>query len=177
MKLRIFRDLPIARKLTLLAMAPCVLALVIACVAIASYEMIVFRHSMVDALTSTADSTSYSSSAALAFGDKAGATRVLGSLKAHRHVVAAVLYDDMGNVFAQYQRAGLRGKFVPPPVSPDGYRFASDRMDLYRSVSFNNEHLGTLYVQSDLDEMYARLYRYLVIAVVVVIAAALVALL
>lgn len=177
MNLRTLRNLAIRRKLILVAMVPCLVALLIACLAIASYEMIVFRVSMVSELSSTADSTAYSSSAALAFADKAGATRVLGSLQPHQHIVVATLYDEEGNVFAEYRRAGLDRRFRPPAVNADGYQFTHTSLDLFRTVSFQKERLGTLYLQSDLDEMSARLNHYMVIVAIVVLLTSSIALL
>jgi signal transduction histidine kinase/DNA-binding response OmpR family regulator len=166
----ILRDLSVRHKLTLLATIPCVAALVIACAAIAGYDFFEFRATTVSNLSTTAESLAYSGSAALAFRDQAGATRILGSLAANRHIIGAALYDNEGDILAQYQRAGTNRPFVPPQARASAPQFGTDRVDLFQAVTFNGEQLGTVFLRSDLDEMYARLERFalLVIAVALV---------
>ena len=168
---KVLRNLSVRRKLDLLATVPCVAALLITCLAIAGYEVVAFRSGVVEDLAATAESIAYSSSAALAFRDEAGATRILGSLSANRHIVGAALYDDQGAVLAKYSRAPHARVFVPPAARPEGYEFGSDNVDLFHTVTFQGEHLGTIFVESDLDEMYTRLWRYGLIALVVVVVA------
>jgi two-component system, sensor histidine kinase and response regulator len=168
---KVLRNLSVRRKLDLLATVPCVAALLITCLAIAGYEVVAFRSGVVEDLAATAESIAYSSSAALAFRDGAGATRILGSLSANRHIVGAALYDDQGVVLAKYSRAPRARVFVPPAPRAEGYAFGSDNVDLFHTVTFQGEHLGTIFVESDLDEMYIRLWRYGLIALVVVVIA------
>jgi two-component system, sensor histidine kinase and response regulator len=161
----------VGQKLSLLAIVPCIAGLLITCLAIAGYEVIAFRSGMVQDLSTTAESIAYSSSAALAFQDGAGATRILGSLSTNRHIVGAALFDDQGKVLAKYTRAGRGTVFKPPVARPDTYEFESDTVNLFHTVTFQGEHLGTIFIKSDLDAMYARLLRYGLIALVVVVIA------
>jgi two-component system, sensor histidine kinase and response regulator len=168
---KVLLNLSVRQKLALLATVPCVAALLITCLAIAAYEVVAFRSGVVEDLAATAESIAYSSSAALAFRDEAGATRILGSLSANHHIVGATLYDDQGTVLAKYTRAHGSKEFAPPPLRDEGYEFGSDRVNLFHTVMFQGEHLGTIFVESDLDEMYTRLWRYCFIALVVVVIA------
>jgi len=165
---KVLQNLSVRRKLDLLATVPCVAALLITCLAIGGYEVVAFRSGVVDDLSATAESIAYSSSAALAFRDEPGATRILGSLSANRHIVGAALYDDQGVIIAKYSRARGGKVFVPPAAHLEGYEFDSDSVKLFHTVTFQGEHLGTIFVRSDLDEMYTRLWRYCLIALVVV---------
>ncbi len=170
---RILRDLSVRHKLTLLATIPCVTALLITCVAIAAYDFFDFRAAAVSDLSTTAESIAYSSSAALAFRDEAGATRILESLAANRHIIGAALYDNQGAVLAQYRRATGSRKFLPPVsrLQADDPRFEGGGVDLFRTITFNGESLGTVFLRSDLDEMYLRLERNAVLAMIVALVA------
>jgi signal transduction histidine kinase/DNA-binding response OmpR family regulator/HPt (histidine-containing phosphotransfer) domain-containing protein len=168
---KVLLNLSVRRKLALLAIVPCVAALLITCLAIGAYEVLAFRSGVVEDLSATAESIAYSSSAALAFRDEAGATRILGSLSANRHIVGAALYDDQGTILAKYTRAHGNGDFRPPQPRPEGYEFGSDSINLFHSVTFQGEHLGTIFVESDLSEMYTRLLRYGLIALLAVVIA------
>jgi signal transduction histidine kinase/DNA-binding response OmpR family regulator/HPt (histidine-containing phosphotransfer) domain-containing protein len=171
MAFKVLRDLSVRHKLALLAMIPCLAALLITCSAIAGYEIVAFRSGVVDDLSTTAESIAYSTSAALAFRDEAGAVRILGSLRANRHIIGAALYDDQGILLAQYRRSNREGSFVPPKVRPDGYLFASNSLDLFHTVTFKSERLGSIFLRSDLEELYARLRRYTLLAAVSVLLA------
>jgi hypothetical protein len=168
---KVLLNLSVRRKLALLAIVPCVAALLITCLAIGAYEVLAFRSGVVEDLSATAESIAYSSSAALAFRDEAGATRILGSLSANRHIVGAALYDDQGTILAKYTRAHGNGDFRPPQPRPEGYEFGSDSINLFHTVTFQGEHLGTIFVESDLSEMYTRLLRYGLIALLAVVIA------
>src|SRR5579862_2428319 len=64
---KVLQNLSVRRKLALLAIVPCVAALLITCLAIGGYEVLAFRSGVVEDLSATAESIAYSSSAALAF--------------------------------------------------------------------------------------------------------------
>jgi two-component system, sensor histidine kinase and response regulator len=168
---RPLRDLSVRHKLTLLATIPCVTALLITCIAIAGYDFFDFRAATVSDLSTTAESIAYSSSAALAFRDAAGATRILESLAANRHIIGAALYDNQGVVLAQYRRPTGERSFRPPGLQATGPRFEAGGVDLFRAVTFNGESLGTVFLRSDLDEMYARLERNAMLAIAVALVA------
>ena len=55
----------------------------------------------------------YNSAAAMAFKDEAAASVTLSALKAKEDIVAAVLYDPHGKVFAQYVRANTAQPELP----------------------------------------------------------------
>jgi two-component system sensor histidine kinase/response regulator len=167
----VLRDLSVRHKLALLAALPCLVALLITCSAIAGYEIIAFRSGLVDDLSTTVESIAYSSSAALSLRDKAGAARILGSLGSSHHIIGAALYDDQGILLAQYRRSNLGGSFVPPKVRPDGYLFGPDSIELFHTVTYKSEPLGSIFLRSDLEELYARLRRYALLAAVAVLLA------
>jgi signal transduction histidine kinase len=167
--------MPIRRKLTLITLLTSGVALLLACLAFVAYELVVFRGSMVAVLASTADMVGYNSAAALSFDDSASATATLSSLIAHPRVVGGAVYGKDGKPFATYQRPALNEAFNPPAVEPDGHRFTGHSLQLFRGIILAAERTGTVYVESDLDEMYARLSRYAVIIGIVMTVASFVA--
>jgi len=170
-----FRNLPIRRKLTIIAMLSSFLALLLACLAFVTYELVTFRASMVGDLSSTARMIGDNSTAALSFNDPASAEQTLKSLGAHAHIVGGTVYDKDGNLFASYQRAGLAGSFIPPPVEPEGHRFGDNRLELFHRIELVGETVGVVYIQSDLGVMRDRLWRYSLIVVAVMLTATLLA--
>jgi C4-dicarboxylate-specific signal transduction histidine kinase len=165
--LRLLRDVPIQRKLTIISMLTSGLALLVAGLAFGAYEQVVARGSMVERLSITASMVADNSSAALAFNDPASAAGTLKSLGADPHIVGAAIYDEKGKAFAIYRRAGWAGDFEAPSVEREGHRFAGGHLRLFRAINLAGEHAGTVYIQRDLAEMRARMWRYAMIMLLV----------
>src|SRR6202163_2156320 len=143
------------------------LALLVAGLAFGAYEQVVSRGAMVDRLSITASLVADSSSAALTFNDPASAAGTLKSLGADPHIVGAAIYDEQGKVFAVYRRAGWAGNFEAPAVEREGHRFDGGNLRLFRAINLAGEHAGTVYIQHNLAEMRARMWRYALIMLLV----------
>jgi signal transduction histidine kinase len=173
--MRRLRNVPIKRKLTILTLLTSCVALLVACLAFVAYELWAFRAAMVVDLSSTAAMLGDNSSAALAFNDPASAEQTLKSLQAHPHIVGAAVYERSGRPFATYLRAKPGTVFSPPAAQPPGYRFTDRALEVFRSINLAGESVGTVYIQSDLQEIRDRLWRYALIVLLVMIAASAVA--
>jgi PAS domain S-box-containing protein len=172
---RIFRDASIKRKLTLIIMLTSSAALLIACTAFVTYELVTFRGAMVRELSTLAEIIGANSTAALAFDDQRSAEETLAALSAKHRIVGAYIYTKDGAAFARYSRAGLQGDFVPPEPRGDSYRFEGDHLALFRRITLDGEMIGTVYILSDLQEMRFRLQRYAGIVVGVMLASSCIA--
>ncbi len=172
--MRLLRDVPIARKLTIIIMLTSSLALLLTCLAFVSYELVVFRSGTASELAIIARMVGDNSAAALSFNDASSAEQTLKSLNAAPHIVGAAVYDRNGKVFATYRRVGFTGDWKIPAIEADGHRFAGNSLKLFHRIDLAGETAGTVYIESDLGEMRARLWRYGAIAVLVILAASLV---
>jgi two-component system, NtrC family, sensor kinase len=164
--IHLLRDVPIRRKLTFITLSTSGVALLLACVAFLTYEMVLFRTGMVNGLSSTAAMIADNSSAALTFNDPVSAAQTLKSLRAHSHIVGAAIYDAHGNVFADYRREPSLA-FHPPAAETGGRRFDGDGLKLFSAINLAGERVGTVYILSDLDEMHGRLRQYAAIVILV----------
>jgi PAS domain S-box-containing protein len=140
-------------------------ALLLACLAFAAYELRTFRTGMVQNLFALADIVGSNSAAALDFGDPKAATETLAALRADPHIVDACIYTKKGDVFAIYDRPGDGMIFIPPARREQGLLFTKNSLNLFHPIVRNGETLGTVYVESDLNELYERLNRYALIAI------------
>src|SRR4030095_10229701 len=173
--MRFLKNIPIKSKLTIITMVTSCAALLVACIAFATYERVAFRAALVSDLLSTAKMIGDNSSAALIFDYPEDAEKTLRSLSAHPHIVAGAVYDKNGKAFAQYRPSGAQGTFSPPPVEAEGYRFGNHHLRLFRKIDLAGEGAGTVYIESSLEEMHARLWRYALIAIGVMFISSLVA--
>ena len=108
-----FRDLPIRRKLALLILNASVFAVVLACIGIAIYERQNFRASPVNELPRWRIPLARIPLRLwpLTIRRLHGNT---GALRAEHNVLGACLYDNRGNIFAEYRQAGLGREFEMP---------------------------------------------------------------
>jgi signal transduction histidine kinase len=154
------RNRPIKAKLTVITMVTSGVALLLACAAFVGYELMVFRAGIVSELSTTAAIVGDNSAAALAFDDPASARQTLRSLNVHPHIVAAALYDRNGKLFASYRRTAAQAAPIPPSAQVQGHHFADDRLELFHRFDLAGEHAGTVFIESDLSALRARMRQY-----------------
>lgn len=174
-KRRIFQDVSIERKLTLIIMLTSGIALLLACAAFVTYELVTFRGTIVRTLSTLAEIIGANSTAALVFNDQHSAEDTLAALSAERHVVSAHIYAKDGSLFATYRRSDIKGDLSPPKPQKDGYRFEGDHLALFHRIALDGEEIGTIFLEADLQEMRSRLARYAGIVVSVMFASSLAA--
>ena len=172
--MRLFRDQPIRRKLTVALLSTSVVVLVLAATTFIAYEYVNFRIDLVRNLGTQADVTAESSTALLTFGDEQAAKETLAVLRSDPHILVAALYRSDGRLFADYRRNDRTAIELLP--LREGYLFKPDYLELSRIIRVGGRTVGTVYLRSDLELMRVRLIRYLTITSAVFVAALLVAL-
>ena len=170
-----FKNRSITRKLMTAILVTSGAVLTLACGTLLVYELVTFRQSMVQSLSTLARAIAANSTAALAFQNADDATQVLSALAADPHVVGAALYDGKGAMLASYANPAAGRVAMPSAPGVDGYRFERSSLALYQPVVVENRRLGTLYLQSDLVAMFQRFTLYIGILLGVVAAAGVVA--
>ena len=163
----------IKRKLMLIIMLACSVALLLACAGILFYEIAGMRQIMRRNTEVMASVIGANSSAALFFQNSEDAQETLAALKGEPHVLAAALYTKEGKVIATYFQNGTRIDL--PPLQDEGVSFNEDRLNLFHKISWDGESVGTLFIQSDLRVIQDRVRQYLAIITVVMASSSLVA--
>jgi len=166
----------IKRKLTLIIMLTCSVALVLACAAILFFEIAGTKQILKHNTQVMAEVIGANSSAALSFKDKSAAKETLAALRAEPYVMSACLYNQDGEVFATYYREGTK-QAPPPPVGPESLTFQDATLNLFHKITLDGEVIGTVLIQSDLRLIRERLQTYLGIIGFVMLSATFVALL
>lgn len=166
----------IKRKLTLIIMLTCSVALIVACAAILIFEHAGTRQILKHNTQVMANVIGANSSAALSFKDKNAAKETLSALRAEPYVLSACLYNHDGQVFATYQREGTEAT-APPAMGVEGATFTAATLNLFHKITFDGDVIGTVLIQSDLRLIRERLQTYFGIIGFVMLLATLVALL
>src|SRR5687767_1564817 len=139
----------IKRKLTLIIMLTCSVALIVACAAILIFEHAGTRQMLKHNTQVMANVIGANSSAALSFKDKNAAKETLSALRAEPYVLSACLYTHDGKVFATYYREGSK-PVAPPPVGEEGLTFTATTLNLFHRITLEGDVVGTVLIQSDL---------------------------
>jgi PAS domain S-box-containing protein len=167
---RRFRDLSIGQKLALVGMLASSVALLAASAAFVTYEFLDFRDEVVRRLTADAEIVGANTASALLFNDPEAAARTLAALGAEPHVRAAGVYDAQGRPFATYHRDGGEVTLPTLPGVAPLHLFRKGHVELFRPVVFEGARVGSVYIESDLNEMMTRLWTFLAIMVLVCLA-------
>jgi two-component system, sensor histidine kinase and response regulator len=163
------RTISIRQRLTRIVLITCAVAISMACMIFAVYDVASFRRDMVVDLGTMAEITASNSTAALTFSDAKSASEILSSLSAKTHILEACIFARDGSVFAKYSRHISNPNFIPPKPHPDTTSFESGHLILFRQIRLDGEPIGTIYLESDLAELYARVIHYVEITAFVIL--------
>jgi signal transduction histidine kinase/DNA-binding response OmpR family regulator len=166
--MRPFRNLSIKHKLNLIVLLVSGVALLLASASFMAYDFVTSRHAMVRDLTTLAEMIGNNSTAALAFNDQDSANETLAALRAKPQIVSACIYSRDGSPFASYSPGGQSASLAPPEPRADGSQFESDRLRLFRAINLDGDLVGTVYLESDLEELHTRLRRYITILGIII---------
>jgi PAS domain S-box-containing protein len=139
-------------------------AVLLACSAFLTYEFATFRKSLVDELTAHARVLAFNLTSPLLFDDPETATTALASLKAMPTITKATLTRPDGTTFAAYGEPSTRPLATQPPTDAvAAYRFEDRGLLLSVPVLSDGSNIGTLTLESSLDDVARRLRRYLLL--------------
>ncbi|MDE2060092.1 MAG: HAMP domain-containing protein [candidate division NC10 bacterium] len=173
--MRFLRDAPIRKKLMGISLLTTAMALVLAGTAFVIYELAIFRSGMTRELMSTADILGANSTAALTFNDPGGAELTLQGLRAIHRINSAAIYTKEGTLFATYHRGDRQPEVIPLRPRADGDTLEGTRLTLFRPIVLDHERIGTIWLQSDLQEVARHLILYAIVTIVVLLASSAVA--
>jgi len=171
----LLRNLPIRRKLALIAMVTTGGALLVAGAALVYFDLARFRNEMTADLTTLADIVAENSTGALTFHNQADAGDVLRGLRPQDSIVAAALYDAHGRLFAAY--APRPGVPFPPRPGRDGAQLEANGVVVFRPVLLGGQRIGSVYLRSNLDDLFSRIRAQAISVGTVFLAAGILALL
>ena len=114
-----------------------------------------------------ADILAASVTAALDFGDRQAAQQAVDAIRVNRQIRAVGVYDEGGALVAGYGRDGAG----PPARYAEPLPPAGSAVTAIVPVTSRGERIGTVYLAADPEPLSRRLTRYLVIGLLVVMAA------
>jgi len=152
------RNLPIRRKVRLVAGLTAAIALVLAGLGMLTADSLISYRYLRSDLATFAEVIGENSTGALAFDDPRVATQTLSALHARQHVEIACLFGMKGVAFASYVRPGFTGSCPAP--GGQAVREQDGVLVVSRPVQLAGRQTGTLVLQYDLNEIYNRIFLY-----------------
>jgi signal transduction histidine kinase len=138
-------------------------------------ELVKFRSSALNDITTVADLVGNNCSASLVFNNRKDAEETLDTLQTQRHIIWAAIYKPDGSEFATYYRAGekeagISGDLIPVKDLQRGHRFTRGKLLVSKPIVLDGQAIGTISVQMDLKELRSRLVLFIVISGFIMIA-------
>ena len=143
-----------------LIMLICGAVLFVACISFFIYELITYRKIAKAELETIGQITAANVEASLAFNVKEDAQEILHHLAGQKQIVAAVLYDGRGQLFASYPDSSNPGQLSSNITTSSGYAFKNNFIEGYQPVIVGNKRIGTLFLKSDTKTVYRRFSFY-----------------
>ena len=164
------------RKLIVLLTAIASTSVLIACVGIFTYQFVHARAALYSEGATLANLIADNSAAALAFDDQRAANETLATLGHDPRVNEVCLYSNSGHLLGAFH-SGAREDVPCSRASIEGSEYTLRHLHLQRTISLEEETVGTLYLEMSLAEMHNLLLRLFQVAGLSLLCASLFALL
>lgn len=166
-------NLPIRVKLPLIIVSTCAVALLLAGGAFVVNARRDAKSQLINELTVLSEVIANRSTAALVFDDRRLATENLAAFALHDLIDKACIMKGQDQIFATYSRDGSQGPCPPRAQAGYSYRFGTAHLHLIQPIDLENNRLGYVYVQVQLQQYWARQRQQLTAAMVILVLAAL----
>jgi signal transduction histidine kinase len=155
-------------------------ALVLASGSFLAYDAYSFRQNLLHSLHTEAQIIGSNSVTALLFDDHDAARSTLSALEGSPAVVSATIVGLDGKPFAEYARPGASTIAVTTPLNPGASEQQwklGNQMLLGSRIVFRGKTVGTVYILAETGQVWQRVRRYVLIALLVLLICLLLALL
>ena len=153
------RHLSLKHKVVAVIMLTCILALSLVGCVLFAWERTILRRTFVHDLSMHAQVLAENCRAALAFGDRADAMKVLQTADAVPPIMVACVYTADGGLFAAHSREGTAPAVPPAGQLKDYPVFDNGFLVLTRPVLLDGEKIGVVCLKASLDFMRERLQQ------------------
>ncbi len=129
------------------------------------------QQSNVDNISVLAKLIGNRSTAALIFNDKQLAYDNLASLKSHPTIISSCLFDELGQLFANYTKQTTSDFICQSKITKENksanHHFINDELWLSEPIFVDNEYRGSILIRAGLQLVQQQLIRYLLIALLI----------
>jgi C4-dicarboxylate-specific signal transduction histidine kinase len=154
-----------------MAMSTTAVALFLTVAGIAVFEYVMLRNTLRTQQEMLCEIIGGNSTAAIAFSRADDAASTLATLRANENIRVACIYDNEGKLLAKYAASTEGQANYPAQAQPEGFHLSGNAMEVFRPVKLDGRTVGTIYMRSDLRDLYGRLALYAWISPLILIVA------
>jgi signal transduction histidine kinase/CheY-like chemotaxis protein len=125
-----------------------------------SYDIFRARNLISQEMNSLATVIGANSAAPLEFNDMEAGKETLETLQAEPRVMAAMLFNKDGSLFASYQRSSKTNLHQLVTPKNEGVYFEHDQLNVHNPILSNNQRIGSIFIQADFESLSERVIRY-----------------
>ena len=169
---KFFRNLPVRHKLSAIVMLTTLVVLILSYTVFIVNFWLNSRDQLVQSVHSLTKAVSINASATLIFDDSVTASELLNTFSANKDIVSAVLTDQQGTYFAQYQQADESISQTPlSAVNIENFQtgeqdwsyiFTDDYLDIHQIIRVNERTVGNLMVRVSLSSYKMMVTNWLI---------------
>jgi signal transduction histidine kinase/DNA-binding response OmpR family regulator len=173
-----FDNLSLVTKLTSIGVMAATASLVVAGLVLVGFDLYAEYKDEVREIGIIASVTEINSTAAVSFEDPVAAAEILGALRSNVHIVHAAIILPDGRLLASYRRDPLPAGAPPAPETHNaapalpGIDWKARAIRMSRPIISQKDRVGTLEIESDLEELRTRLTERVVVLSIVLLAGA-----
>ncbi len=157
-------------------MLTCITALLLSGSWYVVWEWTNLRQQIIQDLSTHTEMIAENCKAALAFDDAKDAQKTLSSLSVKSSIVSGSIYDKEGKIFAAYYRDDSHKEYARlNETKPNGYFFKNGYLTVTKTVRLEGETIGTVWLRSDLQPIYAILKRNIIVVICIILQMSLIA--
>lgn len=165
----LLQDIPIRRKLTLIAALPVATSLFFVVLISMIYQWFQLRAELEKSTHGQASIVADDAASAMLFNNAKAAGHVLETLGTFEGIEFAMLQDRHGRIFALYTPAGQPAPHPHPAPPAEQHVFTATHLDVFHPLFIGGEQIGTIHVRASLGHVY----RQMALGAAVVLASAL----
>ena len=151
--------------------------LIIACTSFIFIEIADYKKNLENQLLVLTNIIADNNTANILFNAEEDANNSLMSLRANKNIISACIYNIDNRVIGKYIKNGIEEFTFPLPKNKKEISFGNKQIEIYSPIYYQNEKIGTIYLTSDLKELYGRVNSFIFTGIAVFIVALLIALL
>ncbi|RLD64635.1 MAG: hypothetical protein DRJ01_00065 [Bacteroidetes bacterium] len=153
-----FNDLSIKTKIVGLVLFISSVSLILSGIIFYTYDRKQFEIKTIRDLSTLAEVIGDNNTANLFFDSKDEAIKILSFLNSYKHIRQASIYNKKGKLFAEYKKdTSFYTKIEFPSTPRDSTIFKKNSLIIFKPIYLDNEIIGTIYINSDLEEYSERI--------------------
>ncbi|MCK4663807.1 MAG: response regulator [Bacteroidales bacterium] len=165
-----FNDISIKRKIVGIIITISSISLLLSGFLFLAYDRSQFELQTLNNLSILAEIIGNQNTATITYNDINTANEILSSLVFEPDINFALIFNENKDTIAKYLKDSLI-TIIPltPTIAKDTFIFSDNSLIVYKTISLDNENIGSIYIQSGLTEYSKRFSNFIRILIIILL--------